>query len=511
MKMKCILFAIVGLACSAGGAVVSNARPDLAVTHPISERKGSHENLDWFEFRGFHYTDEKKDLPRVLLIGDSISGGYRSGVQERLEGMANVSWFTACYCVTTPNFMLLLDLYLDDADYAVIHINNGLHSFGADSRAYETKLGEALRLIKRKQPTAKIVWARSTPVADEGRNRRVEELNAIADRVAKEADVDGTDDLYAAMMSVPADRRWSDGCHPKPDARRALVTSVARSILPHLGVAPSVTPTKDQLERLEEGIMATVHFGLNAVSDKKRGYGDTSPSVFNPAKLETNQWAEALSAAGIRHIVTATNSAVCAGNEAGCAPIAVNYVTKRGCWETPECCTPLRKGWLWREKDGPKSLSHLVDVYFSSVGRGCVLNLGIAPNNEGLVGADDVRRLREFGDYIKKFNAVDLAEGATVWRFPGIYQIDLPAPTPVNAVDVKEDLTFGQKASAWKFEYDRDGVWTTAIESATIGYRRIERFAEVTSRRFRVVVTESDPGVYIDSVALRHVDEVPVK
>ena len=67
-------------------------------------------------------------------------------------------------------------------------------------------------------------------------------------------------------------------------------------------------------------------------------------------------------------------------------------------------------------------LPHLVDVYFSSVGRGCVLNLGIAPNNEGLVGADDVRRLREFGDYIKKFNAVDLAEDATVWRFPGIYQ-----------------------------------------------------------------------------------------
>ena len=35
----------VGLACSAGGAVVSIAPPDLAVTHPISERKGSHENL----------------------------------------------------------------------------------------------------------------------------------------------------------------------------------------------------------------------------------------------------------------------------------------------------------------------------------------------------------------------------------------------------------------------------------------------------------------------------------
>ena len=623
---------------------------DLAVTHPVSERKGIHENQDWFEFRGFHYTDAKKDLPRVFLLGDSISGGYRKGVQERLEGTANVTWFTACYCVTMPNYMKLLELYLDDADYAVIHVNNGLHSFDADLKTYEAKLRETLGLIRRKQPKAKIVWARTTPVADEGRNRRVIELNEIADRVAKDFGADGVDDLYAAMMSAPANRRWSDGCHPKPDALKALVTSVVRSVHPHLDVKPDVAPTKGQLEHLEDGIMAIIHFGLNTFADKEWGYGDTPPSVFNPTKLDTDQWVDAMSAAGIRRVVmvakhhdgfnlwpsphnpdyTVANSpwkdgegdvvgmvkescarkglrfgvylspwdrhqasyatpaytdyyhrqfeelfakygpiseiwldganggdgwyggakerrklgvpawdyyriprvlkrmhelypdaiafggggpdsAVWVGNESGYAPMVVEYVTKQGYWATPECDTPLRKGWFWHANDAPKPLSQLVDIYCSSVGRGCVLNLGIAPNRDGLVGTEDVRRLKEFGDWVRKFNAVDLAQDATVWRFPGIYQIDLQNPTTVNAVDVREDLSFGQKTKAWKLEYDKDGVWTPVVESATIGYRRIERFAEVTSRRFRVVVTESKPGVSIDSVALRHADAVPLE
>ena len=141
--------------------VLGLCAPDLAVTHPVSERKGIHENQDWFEFRGFHYTDAKKDLPRVFLLGDSISGGYRKGVQERFEGLANVTWFTGCYCVSAPQYRRHLELYLEDADYDVIHINNGLHSFQTDLAVYEAKLREMLQFIRAKQPKAKIVWATS--------------------------------------------------------------------------------------------------------------------------------------------------------------------------------------------------------------------------------------------------------------------------------------------------------------------------------------------------------------
>lgn len=203
---------------------------DLAVTHPVSLRTGCHENQDWFEFRGFHYTDERKGLPRVLLIGDSISGGYRSGVQAGLGGAANVTWLTMCYCVSTPNFMKILDLCLCDAEYSVIHFNNGLHSCQTRPEVYEAKLREALELIRRRQPKAKIVWARTTPVADRARNACVGSLNEIADRVMAEMHVDRVDDLHATMMSVSENRRWTDGCHPGEETLKLLVRGVLESV-----------------------------------------------------------------------------------------------------------------------------------------------------------------------------------------------------------------------------------------------------------------------------------------
>ena len=235
------LQAAFGVGLSAVAAPAVQAQP-LGVSHPISSRVGAHENQDWFEFRGFHYTDGKRHLPRVLLVGDSISGGYRSRVRELLEGTANVTWLTVCYGADVPNGRRLLEMCLDDADYAVVHVNNGLHSLDLEDGAYAESLREILRLIRRKQPQAKIVWARTTPDVDPRRNARVDALNAAADRVVREEGIDGIDDLSAVMMAAPENRRWSDGCHPTPEVSGELALAVTRSLLPHLGVPPAVAP-----------------------------------------------------------------------------------------------------------------------------------------------------------------------------------------------------------------------------------------------------------------------------
>ena len=203
------------------------------------------------------------------------------------------------------------------------------------------------------------------------------------------------------------------------------------------------------------------------------------------------------------------NSSVWVGNEAGLAPTSVVYVTERGHWETPECDFPLRRGWFWHAMDAPKSLFELVETYFHSVGRGCVMNIGIAPNKDGLVGDDDVKRLKELGDYVREFNAVDYARGATVRRTANSVEVELAAPATVNTVDAMEDISKGQKVYAWRFECEKDGKWTTLLDSATIGYRRIERFAETTARRFRIVLTDARPGAFVRSVALRRAAAVP--
>lgn len=47
---------------------------------PIAENVRGHENIEWSISYAYGLTDATRDLPRVLLIGDSICNGYQGGV-----------------------------------------------------------------------------------------------------------------------------------------------------------------------------------------------------------------------------------------------------------------------------------------------------------------------------------------------------------------------------------------------------------------------------------------------
>ncbi len=68
--------------------------------------------------------DEK--LPNVLLLGDSISIGYMLDVRKQLAGEANV-WRPATNCGPTTRGLELLEDWIDDQKWDVIHWNFGLH------------------------------------------------------------------------------------------------------------------------------------------------------------------------------------------------------------------------------------------------------------------------------------------------------------------------------------------------------------------------------------------------
>lgn len=179
-------------------------------------------------------------------------------------------------------------------------------------------------------------------------------------------------------------------------------------------------------------------------------------------------------------------------------------------WSPVETDTPFRRGWFWHPHDAPKSLKELVEDYFKSVGRNSVLNFGIAPNRHGLVGDDDVARLKEFGDYVRAFEGTDFAAGAkrAVSDDGMTVTLKLAAKAKFNAVDVGENIVNGQRVDAWKFEVKSGAEWQTIAEATTIGYRRILRFAEVEADEVRVVVTKSDAVPEILAFALRFAPEV---
>ncbi len=217
-------------------AVVCSAPLILAAADPcpVSENLRGHENTEWSIGYAFHLTDAKKALPRVLLVGDSICNGYQGMVQKRLDGKVNVSYWVSSYCVTSPNYLKLLEFYLGEAKYDVIHFNNGLHSLGTPNAAWEKGLKAALDLIRRKQPQAKLVWCASTPLKDARKTEKAKALNAIAAKETKRLGIP-TNDLFALLDPLDREKNWSDVFHHKTPLREKEADQVAATVLSALG------------------------------------------------------------------------------------------------------------------------------------------------------------------------------------------------------------------------------------------------------------------------------------
>lgn len=183
-------------------------------------------------------TDDPK-LPRVLLIGDSISIGYTVPVQELLQGKANVHRIHANGGPTT-NGLANLQKWLGDGRWDVIHFNWGLHDLKWVSEsgqmippaAYEKNLRELVRRLK--ATGAKLIWATTTPVPEEKQvpERKATDAlvyNAIAKKIMEENGV-AVDDLYVFILPDLAKWQLPANVHFTPEGYQQLAKPVAASI-----------------------------------------------------------------------------------------------------------------------------------------------------------------------------------------------------------------------------------------------------------------------------------------
>ena len=198
---------------------------------PVSANVRGHENIEWSISYAYGLTDSTRGLPRVLLVGDSICNGYQTGVRERLKGKMNVTYWVSSYCVTSPAYLPLLSIYLDEAKYDVIHFNNGLHSLETPAAAYEKGMRRALAFIREKQPDAKIVWCSSTPLTNDVKTAKCRELNAVAAKVVAELGGIATNDLFALCDPLDRAANWGDEFHFRPEAKAKQAEQVVASVL----------------------------------------------------------------------------------------------------------------------------------------------------------------------------------------------------------------------------------------------------------------------------------------
>ena len=156
-------------------------------------------------------------LPRVLIIGDSISMGYTLPVREKLKGKANVHRALG-NCGDTARGLAQLDRWLGKGHWDVIHFNFGLHDLKyldakgnyvppdqgkqvAPPEVYRQRLREVTQRLK--ATGAKLVFATTTPVPPGtlGRVAGDEKIyNKVAVDVMKELNVP-IDDLCALVAA----------------------------------------------------------------------------------------------------------------------------------------------------------------------------------------------------------------------------------------------------------------------------------------------------------------------
>lgn len=204
-------------------------------------------------------------------------------------------------------------------------------------------------------------------------------------------------------------------------------------------------------------------------------------------------------------------------------------------WVPAECDVSIRPGWFYHQKEDGRvrSARNLVDLYYSSVGRGASLLLNLAPDRRGQIPVTDVESLRKFRRLLDATFAKDLTKGAkatasnsrgngdprfsprnvidgrrdTYWATEDQLQtpeltLDLGREVTFNVVRLREYLPLGQRVEGFALDTWENGQWQEFASGTSIGNSRLVRGKSVTTRRVRLRITQAPVCPAISEVGL---------
>jgi hypothetical protein len=176
------------------------------------------ESIEWCDIWISHANET--NLPRVLLIGDSITRAYYREVEKHLEGKAYVGRLSSSAFISDPVLAKQIEMVLSQYKFDVIHFNNGMHGWQHSEKEYEQAFPEFIKVVQKNAPGAKLIWANTTPLkvspnlpADnqtQATDERIAARNAIALKLVQAKGIP-EDDLNTPMRGHP--ELHSDNVH----------------------------------------------------------------------------------------------------------------------------------------------------------------------------------------------------------------------------------------------------------------------------------------------------------
>ena len=176
------------------------------------------------------FVQDDPKLPRVLLIGDSVSRGYTQATRKALAGKANVHRAPA-NCGPTASGLKNMDAWLGEGKWDLIHFKFGIHDRATPAADYVQRLDQ---IVQRLQKTgAKLIWATTTPIPDNPAQKQTAESiiqkNHFAAEVMDRYNIP-KDDLFTAMTPHLAKLQNPNDVHFTGEGYDFLGARVAESI-----------------------------------------------------------------------------------------------------------------------------------------------------------------------------------------------------------------------------------------------------------------------------------------
>jgi alpha-L-fucosidase len=212
-------------------------------------------------------------------------------------------------------------------------------------------------------------------------------------------------------------------------------------------------------------------------------------------------------------------------------------------WVPAEVDVSIRPGWYYHpsEDHKVKTLPHLLDIYYNSIGRNASLLLNFPVDTRGLIHEKDVEQVMKLADAVKTDFANNLAEGNQVTATnirgnsrkykagnvtdgdPDSYwatddniiesslEINFKKPAEMNRFLVQEDIRLGQRVKKFKLEALVEDEWQLIATETTIGRKRILRFPNVTASKLRFTVEDAKASPVISNIEVYHAPKILVE
>jgi alpha-L-fucosidase len=212
-------------------------------------------------------------------------------------------------------------------------------------------------------------------------------------------------------------------------------------------------------------------------------------------------------------------------------------------WIPSEVDVSIRPGWYYHQYEDHKvkTLPHLLDIYYNSIGRNASLLINFPVDTRGLIHEKDVEQILKLAKAVKADFAENLAAGSsakadnvrgksklykaknvtdgnaeTSWATDdGVTEasltINLRKPTEFNRILIQEDIRLGQRVKKFTVGAYINDVWKEIAAETTIGRKRILRLPNCTATKIRLNIIDAKACPIISNIELYKAPKVIVE